>query len=159
MHRVEESAYFADTLQAKTLIPSAECVSDAHIKSAAGIATSKLRHRHALMFFQNGNMASFAVPIFIPYGVNCTVVSVKAGSIAKATSSTTMAIDVLKNGTTILAAPISLSTSNTNRVSVAGTVSVPAGVAGDWYEITGTLTGANPGTGLGVQIIIDEDPV
>jgi hypothetical protein len=48
------------------------------------------------------------------------ITTVKAGCVVKCTGDSTITVDVLKNGTTILSTPIVLDSSNTNFVSVAG---------------------------------------
>jgi hypothetical protein len=74
--------------------------------------------------------------------VNSVGVSVPS----KPTGNDTYAIDILKNGTTILSAPISITSSATNKTIIAGSLSgSPTVVAGDYLEATITYTHSSGG--------------
>lgn len=158
--RCDEAAYFGATLQAQTLIPSAGCVLDAHVGAAAGIAASKMHHRHSKSLSQTGSAATATHPIHVVQGATATLLSFKAGSIAIAAGAATVEIDLKKNGASILTAPITLDSANTARVLEAGTLSATALVAGDFLEvaITATAGGGTLPTGLLVQLELDEAP-
>jgi hypothetical protein len=126
-----------------------------------GIASSKLNHREHHFYNQpNTTIVAATVPIFITYGTAGTVVSFKAGSIAVCTGAATVTVDLYKNGSSILSAPIALNSSSVARVAQAATISTPATAVGDWFDIvvTATAGGGTIGTGLYVEAIIDENP-
>ena len=87
-----------------------------------------------------------------------TVNSVKAGSIAAAIGDSTVTIDIKKNGSTILSAVITLDSSNTARITEAGTIS-RAGtfVAGDWYEVVIIATAGTRTLPTGVFVLCEVD--
>ena len=157
--RVEEASYFGDTLQAKTLIPSAGCVGNSHIPAAAGIAASKLEHKHRKSYEQSGTVAAATVPLHVVQGATGLIVSFKAGTIAPCTGNAVITVDLKKAGVSILTAVITLDNANTARVLESGTLSSTALVAGDFLEVVVAVnagTGAL-GTGLCVQIELNED--
>jgi hypothetical protein len=159
--RVEEASYFGDTLQAKTLIPSAECVGNSHVAAGAGLAASKLEHQHRKTYVQDGTAVAATIPLAVIQGPTARVISIKAGTIGLNAGNATITIDLKKNGVSILTAVITLDSSKTARTLYAGTLTSTAGVAGNWLEAviavaagTGTL-----GTGLCVQLDWDEDAI
>lgn len=98
-------------------------------------------------------------------GATGLLLSVTVGSYTIAVGDSTVSVDVKKStagatAATVLSAPIVLNSSNTARVSEAGTLAVTALAAGDQLEIyvdatigTGTLP-----TGLWIKIVLKEDP-
>ncbi len=159
--RCDEAAYFGDTLQAKTLIPSAGCVLDTHVGAAAAIAASKLLHRHNKGYGQSGTAVAATVPLHVVQGATGTLVGFKAGCIGLCTGDATITVDLKNNGVSILTAAVELDAADTARVLVAGVFSATAVVAGDFLEAVVTVnagTGAL-GTGLCVQLELDETPI
>jgi hypothetical protein len=137
----------------------ANCITNTNIPAAAGVEASKLQHQYEPCYSQSGNAAAATVVLHIVKGATATVQAVRAVSVAAATGDSTATIDVKKNGTTIISAPIVLDSGNTAYVLEAGTLTVPAGVAGDVYTAVITISagsGTLP-TGLSVQLVIRED--
>lgn len=136
-----------------------DCVGDNNVPSAANLSQNKLQHRHVLILNQNGSAADELKPVYVA-NVAGSVQSVKAASIAPAIGDSTVSIDVLKGGTTVLTAPIVLDNANSARVAESGTISGTQTLAiGDLLEIdvnatvgTGTLP-----TGLLVEVVVLED--
>lgn len=77
--RVDEAAYFADTLQAKTLVPSALCVSNSHVAAAAGIVATKLEHQHSLTYKQDDgtDIAAAIAGLWTCRGATATIVAIQ----------------------------------------------------------------------------------
>jgi hypothetical protein len=155
--RTDEPAYFANTLQAKELIPSAGCVSNAHVATGAAIAASKLQHRYRYTLAQNGTAASVTVPVGTLQAV-ASLTSVKAGCIVACQGAATISIDCKKNGVSILTAPLELNSSSSARTLYDATIDDSDGEADDWYELVVTATAGEGtlGTGLLVQVEFDE---
>lgn len=156
--RVDEAAYFANTLQAATLVPSTGCVLDEHVGAGANLDPAKMRHKHRKTYAQAGTAVAATVPLHVVVGATAVVKAVKVGSIVACTGDATLTVDVKKNGTTILSAVVTLNSANTARVVVAGTVSVTAAVVGDFFEV---VVAVSAGTGalaegLAVEFEIDE---
>jgi hypothetical protein len=157
--RLEGDTYVNGSLQAKTLVPSAGCVSNQHVAAGAGIDASKLRHKHRKSRGQNGAASAETVGAHVVVGANATVVAFKVGSIGVCTGNATITVDLKKAGASILTAAVTLNSSNTARVAVAAVIASAALVAGDFLEVVVTVnagTGAL-GTGLFWELEIDED--
>ena len=153
--RVKEDAYFEQTLQAATLIPSAGCVSNSHVAADAGVDASKLDHRYMRYLNQSGTVAAVTIPIHVARGAG-VVKKVEAGSIAICTTGS-VTIDVKKNGATILTAVITLDDGNTVRIMEAGTVSGDGSYsADDFFEVVVAIVSSGDLTGLCVQVEFDE---
>jgi hypothetical protein len=159
--RVEEDTYFAGTLRAGEFVLSSGCVEDANVATGAAIDVDKVNHKHRETYRQSGTAAAVTIPIHVVYGATAVLKYLRAGTIAPCDGNATITIDIKKNGTTCLASVITLDSTNTARVAEAGTLTVTAGVDGDWFELviavdagTGTL-----GTGLCVDCEFDETPL
>lgn len=161
MNRLEGDTYVDGTLQAKTFVPSAACVRDAHLAADAELSASKMQHRHNKVLTQTGTAATETKPIHVVLGATATIKSIKAGSIAACSGAATITIDLKKNGSSILTGVITLDNANTARVMEAGTLSSSSLVVGDFLElvITATAGGGTLGTGLIVQLELDEASV
>jgi hypothetical protein len=162
LSRFEGDVFVAGTLSAVSLILPDDSVDDDAVEALAGIAYSKLEHEHRAGHGQaNTAAADETRAIAVIRGTTGTMLSFKAGSIAKAVGDATCTVDLKKNGTTMLSAPITLDSSNTNRVSEAGTLSVTTLAAGDLLEVVidGTIgTGTLP-TGVYCEARWAEDAV
>lgn len=159
--RVDEDAYFAGTLRAQTLVIPSGTIVNASVNAAAAIASSKLEHQHVKTYGQSGTAAAATVPIHVVQGTAGTILSLKAATIAACTGDATVTVDLKKAGSSILTGVITLDSANTARVAEAGTVSSATLAAGDFLELviavnagTGSL-----GTGLCVQLVLDEDAI
>lgn len=157
--RHEGDLYVAGALSAASLAVPAGAVGNAAIAPAAAIAATKLQHRNRPVYAQpNTAAADETRVIYHVRGATATIVAFAAGSIAKAVGDATCTVDLKKNGTTVLSAPITLDSANTNRVVEAGTLSVTSLVAGDVLEVVidGTIgTGTLP-TGVFCSLTVDE---
>ena len=150
-------------LYAKGFTPPAGSITDSSINAAAGIQTTKMRHRYTKFAVQpNVTDTTETKGIHVVRGSTATVMEVVAGTIAACIGGATITVDVKKNGTSILNSVLTLNNANTARVAVAASLNVSdvACVVGDWLEvvITATTGGGTIGTGLFIQMMIDEDP-
>ena len=99
-------------------------------------------------------------PLHAAYGATGQVVQFVAGSIAVAAGAATVTIDLKKNGTSILTAPITLNNTNSPRVVVAASIASANYVVGDFFEVvvTATAGGGTLPTGVFAQMMTTEDP-
>lgn len=129
------------------------------IKAGTNISADKTEQRFFPHWSQANSAASTETRTLFVARRSGTVNEVIAGSIAKASGDAVVTLDVKKNGTTILAAVITLDNANTNRIVELGSVTSSAFVAGDWFEVVITAT-ANTGTlptGVFVQLEVDQN--
>jgi hypothetical protein len=161
--RIESDLFVAGTLTARSFSPPALSVGNAAVASAAagaGISDLKLEHQHHFAYAQaNTTAVTITIPVKAVYGTVGALISLKAGTIVACIGAATITVDLKKNGTTMLTAPITLNSSNTARVMAAATISVTAMAAGDFLElvITATAGGGTIGTGLLVQGVVTEN--
>lgn len=154
------------TLTATTNVPSASTVNDAKVAAYAGtgsgVQASKLQQRFQPCYAQPGASSSADEQkiIHVVRGTAGSILAFKAGAVAVLVGDDTCTVDLKKNGTTVLSAPISLASSDTNRVAKTGTLSVSTLVAGDVLEVfvdvthsTGTLP-----KGVFASVELQEDP-
>jgi len=136
------------SLTATTLgIPSGTVVND-DVAAAAAIAASKLQHQYEKVYSQESatSAADEARVAHVVQGATGTIEGFEAGSVVAAVGDDTCDVDLLKNGTTVLNAAITLDSTNVAYTVEAGTVGTSAVVDGDVLEIkidathnTGTL--------------------
>jgi Flp pilus assembly protein CpaB len=129
------------------------------VKAGTNLNADKLEQRFFPAWSQPNSAASTETRTVFVARRSGVVNEVIAGSIAKAVGDSVVTVDVMKNGTTILAAVITLDNANTARIVELGSVTSSAFVAGDWFEvvITATIgTGTLP-TGVFCQLECDQN--
>lgn len=155
--------YFINgNLRAVSQTMASGSVSNSQVAAGAGIATSKMDHRHQPNFHQPNTAAtSETKAVYRCYGATGSVVAFHAGSIAANGGGATVTVDLKKNGVSILSAVITLNNANTNRVAVAGALSSTALVQGDLLEVTtvATVAGGTLATGVFAFVTVDETAV
>lgn len=149
-----------------TLVPRGISLPNGSVTSNSVLAGSnidadKLEHRQWVMFAQpNTAAAAETRPVFVARGVGL-ITEIRVGSIAKAIGDSTVTVDVKKNGTSVLTAPVVLDNANTARLTEAASIDSAQDdlASGDWLEVVVTAsagTGTLP-TGLAVQITVDHN--
>jgi hypothetical protein len=139
-------------------LPSA-CVSDATVAGDAAIAVAKLLHQRVKTYSQPNTTATTETRcIHIVRGTSGTIKGFTAGTIVACSGAATITVDLKKNGSSVLASVITLDSANSARVVEDGSISSASVAVGDWLEvvITAPAGGGTLGTGLGVQLVIDE---
>ena len=145
------------TFQSTVGLPS-ETISAANVRTAAGIEATKLQHQHQPMVSQSGTAVADTRAIHHVHGAAGTVEAFRIGLIAACSGNATVTADLKKNGTSILSAPIQLTSSEANYEEVEATISTPAVVAGDVLTCVVTVNAGSGalGTGFYAQAVIRE---
>lgn len=158
--RLEGSYYFTGNLSALSMTIPDGAIGNSQVAAGAAIDPLKLRHQHRHTFSQPNTAASSETRVVhVVYGVTGSVVRFEAGSIVKAVGDSTVTVDLKKNGTTVLSAPITLNNASTNRGVQSATISVPALADNDVLEVTTVATigtGTLP-TGVYASLTVHED--
>lgn len=167
--RIEEPAYFEQTLRVKTLVPSAGCVLDAHVGAAAAIQATKVVHEHTFTYKQDdgSDVAAATVPIGIMRAAG-TIKAVEAVCIdAPEGGDKGFEVDVQKaaNGVaaaTVLTGTIDWDSGIQSDYEVQdGTVASAGAIAADYtLVVVITVSGStgNQGQGLQVTVRVRETP-
>jgi len=138
-------------------LPSSS-VTNTSVQAGADILASKLEHQHEIVFSQDIGVdcASQAKVVHVVYGTSGTIVAFKAGAVTVAGATTTVAVDLKKNGTTCLSSTITLNNTQTAYQLVTGTLSVTTLTAGDVLSVHFTLTGSNKPQGVFATLVLTE---
>lgn len=153
--------YWTGQQQFANLIAPANCVGSNNFNGSDPLTTAKQYHRFRVGFAQAHGTAATnerrAVHIAAAAG---TIESFKAGPVVAASGDSTVAVDLRKNGTTVLSAVITIDNGKAAYSLTAGTLSVTTYAAGDVLEQVVTST---PGTGTPPQgvfgtAILSENP-
>lgn len=140
-------------------LPQNALDSPGQIKAGINIPADKTEQRFFPSWHQPNSAASTETRTLFVARRSGTLNEVIAGSIAPASGNATVTVDVRKNGTTVLAAVITLDNTNTARVVEAGSVTSAAFVVGDWFDvvITATIGSGTLPTGVFVQLEVDQN--
>jgi hypothetical protein len=151
------------TLSATAMVIPSGSVTSNSVQTSANISADKTESRIYASHAQPNSAATAETrTLFVARRVGL-IQHVYVGSIAKAIGDSTVTVDVKKNGTSVLSSAVTLNSSNTARVAVAGTIdgTLDDLVAGDWVEVAITIsagTGTLP-TGVFIQVEIDQDGI
>lgn len=159
--RIEGDLFVNGNFSAKTQTAASGSIADAQVAAGAGISATKLQHQHRPGYSQpNTTATTVTTAIYRCFGATGAVVGFHAGMISKNVGGATVTVDLKKNGASILTGVISLSSADTNRVALAGTISGGTLVAGDLLEVvvTATVGGGTLGTGFFCYATVNEDP-
>lgn len=147
-------------------------LTDAMIQAGAGVQATKLIHQYTKQYCQESatTVVSEARVVHIVYGnvggmsqnANAsTVVDFRAGCVVACLTTATITVDLLKNGASILSAPISLDHTVAAYAKVAGVVSNTVLANGDVLEvkIVATAGGGTLGKGVFAEVTMRENPL
>jgi hypothetical protein len=152
--------HVAGALTARELQIPDGSLHDDGVAAAANIAASKLEHQWVKTFAQGSAVTAVDAtqPIHVVHGTTGAVVAIEAGCVVACIGDSTVAIDLLLNGVSILTAPISIDSGDAAYAKVGGAIDDGTLADGDVLEVdvdatvgTGTL-----GTGLFVAVTITE---
>lgn len=154
--RFTDNGEFRGQTVFSNIVLSAGCVTDASVQAAALIASSKLEQRNRQVYSQESAAAATdGVYVVHVAGAAGNVESFGAGCVVANIGNSVVAVDLLKNGNSILSAAVSIGSGNAARAVVAGTVSAATLAAGDVLEIEITGTAGTGTLGKGVFTILD----
>ena len=158
MMRIEETVFFKSdvTFGGSVNLPSA-CVGNAQIKTAAGIDAEKLEHQHRKCYAQESDTTAAAESrvVHVVKGTVGVLQAFRAGCVVANVGDSTITVDLLKNGVTLLTAPISLSSADSAYDVVAGTLASAGVVVGDVLEVAIVATVGEGTLGTGVFASLD----
>lgn len=159
--RVEEEGVFRATVRFQSISLPNVCIDNSHVKIDANISASKLEHQHRATYAQESETAATDEKRVI-HGVKGTTGTIKsfaAGCVTPCVGDATVLIDLLRNGTSVLVAPFTLSSSESAYEWVDGVVDTEAVVADDVLsvEITGSAGTGTLGEGVMVMLDVFED--
>lgn len=162
MTRFDEDVFVAGTLAAQNMVLAANAVrNDANVAPGAGIQASKLQHRHQItlpIFPHETDVASTRRVLYVVYAATATILKFAVGVTVAAGATTTVTIDLYKNGSSILLATFDLDNGDAayDLVEPSGFSSADL-AAGDVLEVVVTLSGANEPKGLFAHLVLNED--
>lgn len=137
-------------------------ITDAMIAALAGLQASKLQHQYEPEYAQTfaSNATVERKVVHVVRGASATLVEFQVGASTAAIGAATATIDLLKNGSTMLTAAVSLTSATAAFALLAGTLASTALVAGDVLEVNVSAAVAGGGTlakGLFAEFTIRED--
>jgi hypothetical protein len=100
-------------LSCRQVVPSETCITNAHVRSDAAIAATKLDHQHQPVFAQNHGSAASAQRqvMHVARGAG-TIVNFRAGVSVACIGDSTITVNLYKNGSTVLTGAIVLDNGN-----------------------------------------------
>lgn len=156
----QEVGVFQTLFVSETFSPPAGSLTNAMIVAGAGISASKLELARRAVYPQTSTAATATAVLAIIRGTSGTSIAVEVTNATACSGSSTVTVDVQKNGVSILSSTITLNSSTSTTVPVAGTVGTTTLADGD--IITAVITANQSGTdalatGVAVQFDYNED--
>jgi hypothetical protein len=166
MSTVNGDLYISGILRPAGLIPPVLSVPDSAIAlpgaGVSGVQASKLNHRQHVRHNQAEGAAVVTETrlVWITSGAAGNLNSFKAQLKVANIGAATVTVDLKKNGSSVLSAPISFSSADAALAIKTATVTTAASAVNDYYEevITATAGGGTLGQGLYTDAILDEYP-
>jgi hypothetical protein len=150
------------TLTMKSIVLPADSVLDASIPAGANVNALKLQHQHRILYAQPyDDCGDERKVLHVVVGATGTIQQFVAGMVAPCIGAAEITVDLLKNGTTILTAPITLDAGDAAYELVAAAVDDDELAQDDVLEISVTLDpagGTEAGSGLFAALTVNELP-
>ena len=155
--RIAGDLYVDGNVSSLTLGVPAGTITNASVNAAAGIVATKLVPQQTITYGQAGSAVDATVVVHCAQTAG-TIAEFCVGSVVLAIGAAVVTVDLKKNGTTCLSAPITLDSANTAYVAEDGTLTVTTYVAGDVLTIVvdETAGGGTAPTGLFASVSIRE---
>lgn len=119
---------------------------DSQMSASSPLLATKVKHQYVKVAAQvHGSAAAAERRVVHVARSSGEVTAFEAGIVVAAVGDSTVSVDLRKNGTTILSAPVSISSAQAAYAEVAGTISGGSYSAGDVFEVVITVT-AGTGT-------------
>ena len=150
------------TLVCANITIPANSIANAQVQSAAAIASDKVLSRPRKTYAQASGAASVAATqtIHVVSGLTGTLKTFQIGSIVANVSGATITADLKKNGTTVLAAVVSLDDTNAAYELEVGSITNTGVVQDDVLTIIIAVAagGGTIGQGVFAELMLEEDP-
>ena len=159
--RMGEDLFVAGNINSRTLTIPAGSLLNAGVGAAAAIGATKTIQQHVLHYAQDSAVtaASEERVIHVVYGTTGTSVAFECGCVVTNAGDATVTFDLLKNGTTVLAAAAEVNSNHSAYELVTATVSTSTLVDGDVLEITIATAGTSTvGLGAFCSLVLRELP-
>lgn len=133
-------------------------ISKTDIVASADVEASKLEHQYAATVSQKlgTDAATEAAVAHVVYGTSGSLLAFEAGAVTPAGATTTVTVDLKKNGTTVLSGVITLNNTQAAYQLVSGTISGATLAADDVLTVHFTLSGANEPQGVFARLVWTE---
>lgn len=156
---IDDDVIVRGSLQANTMQVPAGSVGDAQMSAVSPIDTDKQIHQHTKTYAQLFGTASVSERKVIHVARQAgTLTEFVATLTVACIGGATLAVDLYKNGATILSAVPTINNTHAAFAKVLGTFSAVAYVAGDVFEVkvTATTGGGTQGQGVAAHLVVDE---
>lgn len=164
MNRLGDT-HVAGTLSCETFTAPDSCIGDDQIETPSGtdngVRATKSQQQYVICYGQNATAVTERRVVHTVYGAVSSLVDVDAGAGVACVGAATVTVDVKKNGTTVLSALATLTSSVAAYALAAATISTSTAVAGDVFEVSFTATagGGTVATRPFVRLVFREDPL
>ena len=136
----------------------ASAIADSQVAAAANISALKLEHLRNIDLALTDHATNAAAVRKVIYGAENpgAIDKFEAFVTVAAGATTTITVDLYKNGSSVLSSAISFTSSLTAYTKSAGTVSSATFTDDDVFEVVVTVTGSNPPKGLNARLVLRE---
>ncbi len=159
MNRVDGDFYVGGTLYASAMDIPAGTLVNADVAAAAAVAASKCQQYPTKTYGQAGTAVAASVIMHVVRGATGTIKEFVAGNITANAGASTVTLDLLKNGVSVLNTVVTLNNATGNRSVEEGNIDTTALVAGDVLEVVVALNQSGTDAlaiGVAAELRIDE---
>ena len=155
--RITENMEFRGQVRCLHLLMQPGAVNNNEVGTATPITADKLQHAHRAVYSNESatTAVSEARVVHVVHGLVAEVQAFKCGCVVACTGAATVVFDLLKNGTTILSATVTVNNGHAAYEIVAGTIDTAGLVQDDVLEVDVTATAAGGTIGLGAFAFTD----
>ena len=155
--RTEDNGTFRGAVTFLNALLNAGCISNVHVATNAAIAASKLQHQHRQTYAQASATTAAAESrvVHVVKGAIGELRTFSAGCVVANIGNSTVTVDLLKNGASVLTAAILIDSGDAAYAVVAGTINTAAVVAGDVLEVAVTVAAGTGTLGKGAWASLD----
>lgn len=159
MNRLDGDFYVGGTLYVNAIDLPAGAVTNASVIAAAGIAAAKCQQYPAKTYGQAGTAVAASVIMHVVRGATGTIKEFVVGNITANAGASTVTLDLLKNGVSVLNTVVTLNNATGNRSVEEGIIDTTALVAGDVLEVVVALNQSGTdalAVGVAAELRLDE---
>ncbi len=162
--QVDNNLVVPGQLVCGVFFPPDGCITNAAVALATPIDAEKIEQQKTIsrdLCAHGVDFAAVRKHLHTVQGATGTLLKFQAGNSTAAGATTTVTIQLKKNGSNILSAAITLDSTNTafTGLESAAGFSSAALVAGDVLEVDATISGTNEPQGVFVTLVLNEAPI
>ena len=160
MNIIEGDTYVRGNLRTDGFAVPANSIGNTQFNSSDPLATDKQKHQYVAVYSQKhgADVAAERKTVHVAHAAG-TLAFVYAGMVVPSTGDSTVTVDVLKNGVSVMSGTITLTNAHAAFALVLGTISAGVYTSGSVFEVSVTVSAGtgNVGEGVFARLVFREE--